>query len=179
MNLSNHVVESISKILGYQIKNKALLKIALTRKSAIAEKCYLAADISYQRLEFIGDSILNLIITKLIYLNFLNSDINEMFDIRKEIISNKTLGALALKLDLGKYLIIGNSEEVGDIRTHSKALADLMESLIGMIYFDCGQNFEETQKIVFLLFEDTIKKAFQNRSSFVYYSEKNWCYIYN
>ena len=91
--------KEISSLLHYEIKDIELLRTALTRQSAISENSISASDISYQRLEFIGDSLLNLIVTKIIYMNFPNSDSGELSNLKQEIICNKTLGEIAQKLN--------------------------------------------------------------------------------
>ena len=155
--------QDISSILDYSIKDIELLRTALTRQSAISENNYSASEISYQRLEFIGDSLLNLIVTKLIYFYFPGCDSGVLSDIREKIICNKTLGRLALKLNLGKYLIIGKSEEMIHIRTHQKTLADVIEALTAVVYFDSNKDFQLTQKVVLKLLKNVILDIFLQR----------------
>ena len=169
--------KEISSLLQYEIKDIELLRTALTRQSAISENSISASDISYQRLEFIGDSLLNLIVTKIIYMNFPNSDSGELSNLKQEIICNKALGEIAQKLNLGKYLIVGNSEEMGHIRTHQKTLADLIEALTAVVYIDSNKDFKLTQKVLLTLLNDVIKNAFIKRQNFLFYNKNEFCYL--
>ena len=101
--------------------------------------------------------------TKLIYHYFPKCDSGVLSDIREKIIRNTTLGGLALKLNLGKYLIIGKSEEMIHIRTHQKTLADVIEALTAVVYYDSNKDFNLTQKVVLQLLKNVMADIFIQR----------------
>ena len=157
MNI-DRVTTEISTKLKYTIKDKYLLLTALTRQSAISEnEKSLHAAISSQRLEFIGDSVLGLIITKQLYLSLITASKDQLQRIKQSIISNKTLGKLGHELDLERFLVVGKSEK-DNINSNNKAIADLLEALIGVVYLDSKSNFEITEKVVLDLFMKVIKE---------------------
>jgi ribonuclease-3 len=157
MNI-DRVTTEISTKLKYTIKDKYLLLTALTRQSAISEnEKSLHAAISSQRLEFIGDSVLGLIITKQLYLSLTTASKDQLQRIKQSIISNKTLGKLGHELDLERFLVVGKSEK-DNINSNNKAIADLLEALIGVVYLDSKSNFEITEKVVLDLFMKVIKE---------------------
>jgi ribonuclease-3 len=157
MNIDG-VTSEISAKLKYTIKDKYLLLTALTRQSAISEnEKVLHAAISSQRLEFIGDSVLGLIITKQLYLSLTNASKDQLQRIKQSIISNKTLGKLGHELDLERFLVVGKSEK-DNINSNNKAIADLLEALIGVVYLDSKSNFETTEKVVLDLFMKVIQE---------------------
>ena len=106
---------------------------------------------------------MNLIVTKLIYHYFPKCDSGVLSDIREKIICNTTLGGLALKLNLGKYLIIGKAEEMIHIRTHQKTLADVIEALTAVVYYDSNKDFNLTQKVVLQLLKNVMVDIFIQR----------------
>lgn len=157
MNI-DRVTTEISTKLKYTIKDKYLLLTALTRQSAISEnEKSLHAAISSQRLEFIGDSVLGLIITKQLYLSLTTASKDQLQRIKQSIISNKTLGKLGHELDLERFLVVGKSEK-DNINSNNKAIADLLEALIGVVYLDSKSNFEITEKVVLDLFMKVIQE---------------------
>ena len=123
MNIDRATTE-ISTKLKYIIKNKYLLLTALTRQSAISEnEKALHANISSQRLEFIGDSVLGLIITKQLYQLLTTANKDQLQRIKQSIISNKTLGKLGHELDLERFLVVGKSEKE-NINSNNKAIKE-------------------------------------------------------
>lgn len=156
MNIDRATTE-ISTKLKYIIKNKYLLLTALTRQSAISEnEKALHANISSQRLEFIGDSVLGLIITKQLYQLLTTANKDQLQRIKQSIISNKTLGKLGHELDLERFLVVGKSEKE-NINSNNKAIADLLEALIGVVYLDSESSFETTEEVVLDLFKKVIQ----------------------
>lgn len=157
MNI-DRVTHEISTKLKYSIKDKYLLLTALTRQSAISEnEKSLHAAISSQRLEFIGDSVLGLIITKQLYLSLSTASKDQLQRIKQSIISNKTLGKLGHELDLERFLVVGKSEK-DNINSNNKAIADLLEALIGVVYLDSKSSFETTERVVLDLFMKVIQE---------------------
>ena len=129
--MPNFEAEKIEKILNYKFKNVDLLKTAFTHSSYANDNNVL----SNQRLEFLGDSILNFIVADFLYQNF---DVEEgkMSKWRSKIVNSDSLSNIISNLKLDKYIILGKSIEK---TTLSKSvLEDLFESIVGAIYLDGG-----------------------------------------
>ena len=93
---------------------------------------------SNQRLEFLGDAVLDLLISEHLFKQFPSSDEGHLSNNRSKIVNRKALAGFANTLGLGEHLIIGDSAEKQRIRTSESALADAIEALIGAIYLDQG-----------------------------------------
>ncbi len=128
----------VEKIVGYTFKNKALLKTAFTHSSYSNEH----RTESNERLEFLGDAVIELIITSRLYLEF-NGQEGDLSKIRSKVVSEKPLAEAIDKLGLDKFLLKG----VGEQKNTTISLAikcDLFEAICGAIYLDSGIN--ETTK---------------------------------
>ncbi len=116
--------------LGHDFSDRGLLEQALTHSSA--------GKGHYERLEFLGDSVLSLVITEFLYARFPDKREGKLSRIRASLVNRESLTGLAQDLDLGRYLNLGRGElRSGAHRRHS-ILADAMEAVIGAIYLDAG-----------------------------------------
>jgi ribonuclease-3 len=116
--------------IDYRFKDPGLLQEALTHRSAGPK--------NYERLEFLGDSVLNLVISQRLYEKFPRADEGDLSRMRARVVRGCTLAEVATRLQLGKRLILGQGEiNSGGIR-RSSILADALESLIGAILLDGG-----------------------------------------
>ena len=123
-------LERLQKKLGYQFVNLDYLKQALTHRSAAA--------FNNERLEFLGDSILNFAIGKALYEKFPKSDEGELSRMRATLVKEQTLAIVARQFELGDYLKLGAGElKSGGFRRES-ILSDCVEALIAAIYLDAG-----------------------------------------
>ena len=124
----NDKLPRLEQKLGYQFQNKDLLIRAVTHRSAGSRH--------NERLEFLGDSILSLVIAEVLYHRFPNVSEGDMSRMRATLVREKTLAELAREFVLGDYLILGPGElKSGGYRRES-ILADTVEALIGAIYLD-------------------------------------------
>jgi ribonuclease-3 len=98
---------------------------------------------SYERYEFLGDSVLNLVVAKFLFHKFPNSHEGHLTKIRTKLVNGKTLAILANKLELGQFLILNYKVENINGRTNNRILEDVFESLICSIYLDLGFNYAE------------------------------------
>jgi|SRR5690554_387118 len=154
--LDRNLVNNFEKKININFKDKKLLQKALIHKSFSNE----IKDLNYsnnERLEFLGDSVLNITISTYIFKNFPDCPEGELAKIRSVIVSETILARKALKLKLGEFLILGKGEEATGGRERSSILADTMEAIIGAIYLD--QGFENAFSFVINLFNDTIKEV--------------------
>jgi ribonuclease-3 len=124
--------------LGYNFRNADLLRLALTHPS-VAHESGVASEHN-QRLEFLGDAVLQLVLTQKLYEQFPALDEGPLTKARAKLVNRDTLAEHARKLNLGAHLILSRGEEMHGGRERSGALADAFESLLGAIFLDGGFN---------------------------------------
>ncbi len=127
----------LQQVIGYRFKAESTLKLALTHKSAIPYEDKKGL-LSNERLEFLGDAVLNCLVTE--HLFFMHPDKSEgqLSKIKSLIVSRKILGEVALTLSLGQYLILSPSEEKSGGRDRMSILSNAFEALLGAVYIDGG-----------------------------------------
>ena len=133
--------------IGYKFRNSLLLAEALTHPSLGHEAQRYHFD--YQRLEFLGDAVLQLVITEYLFSNFQGEAEGQLTKLRSRLVSRDALRTHAAALDLGHYILMGRGEEASGGRERTSTLADAFEALIGALYLDGGldvaKNFILTQ----------------------------------
>ncbi len=115
---------------GHQFADQGLLRQALTHRSY--------SSVHNERLEFLGDSILSLTISEILYKKFPTAREGEMSRMRANLVKGETLAVLAKSMELGDYLLLGSGEQKTGGRQRDSILADTMEALIGAIFCDAG-----------------------------------------
>jgi ribonuclease-3 len=110
-----------------------------------------------ERLEFLGDSVLGLIITEALYERFPDLDESRLSPLRSGVVNMRALATIARTLNLGAALHIGKGEEVTGGRDKNSILADAFEALVGAIYLELG--FERSKTIILQLMSDAIEEA--------------------
>jgi ribonuclease-3 len=128
--------------IGYRFKDLALRDAALTHISALKGSRNRAA--SYQRLEFLGDHVLGLVISDLLYRTFPKADEGELSRRLSDLVRKETCAEMAISINLGDAIYLGSSEAGSGGRKRPAILADVCESLIGAIYLDGGYPAAET-----------------------------------
>ena len=146
-------MKALEENLKYSFKNKKLLINALTHSSYANE----ARDriSSNERLEFLGDSVLSIIVSEYIYKKFCNLPEGELTKIRAALVCEKSLCGFSRELELGKYLRLGHGEEKGGGRERDSILADAFEAVLAAIYLDGG--FEKAKAHVMRFITDELK----------------------
>ncbi|WP_423786602.1 ribonuclease III [Helicobacter winghamensis] len=124
-------LKHFEKTLGYHFKAQNLLKEALTHKSA-------KKGAHNERLEFLGDAVLDLIIGEFLYNKFPNSREGELSKMRASMVNEKAFAKIARYLNIGEYLFISNSEEQNNGRKKDSILSNAFEAVIGAIYLESG-----------------------------------------
>lgn len=124
--------------IGYRFKNPDLLHRALSHSSYANE--VKGGENSNERLEFLGDAVLSIVVSKHIFLNFTHLPEGELTKLRAALVCEKSLHGFALKLGLGQYLLLGKGEQQSGGRERPSILADAFEALIAAIYLDGGMN---------------------------------------
>jgi ribonuclease-3 len=140
-------VTPLEERIGYKFRNSLLLAEALTHPSLGHEAQRYHFD--YQRLEFLGDAVLQLAVTEYLFRHFRGEAEGQLTKLRSRLVSREALRMYAATLDLGRYLLMGRGEETSGGRERTSTLADAFEALIGAIYLDGGldaaKNFILTQ----------------------------------
>ncbi|NTV66597.1 MAG: ribonuclease III [Chlorobaculum sp.] len=129
----------LERLTGRSCSRQLIYRTAMTHRSVLHDhQGEQAKPESNQRLEFLGDAVLDLLISDHLFKLFPDSDEGHLSNNRAKIVNRKSLAAFALELQLGEHLIIGDSADKQKIRTSESALADAFEALIGAIYLDQG-----------------------------------------
>ena len=149
-------LELLEKSIGYHFKNKELLKNALTHTSYANENNIK----SNEKLEFLGDSILEFISSKYIYNNYPNLKEGEMTKVRADVVCEKSLYKVAQKHNFSDFLYVGKSQAISTGNKRPAILADSVEAIIAAIYFDSG--LDNAEKFIVDNLRDYIKIASQN-----------------
>jgi ribonuclease-3 len=140
--------------IGYVFTDKVLLKIALTHRSYLHEK-EKDPDITNhnERLEFLGDAVLELIVTEFLYSDFPGSEEGYLTSLRAALVNYRNLGGIGKKLELEKKMLLGRSEKSDPSADKIVLVANAMEALLGAIHLDGG--YEPAKKFVqkFILVE--------------------------
>ncbi|WP_182881387.1 MULTISPECIES: ribonuclease III [unclassified Microbispora] len=131
-----------------------ILERALTHRSYAYENGGLPTN---ERLEFLGDSVLGLVVTDTLYRNHPDLPEGQLAKLRAAVVNMRALADVARTLDLGKYLRLGRGEEGTGGRDKSSILADTLEALIGTVYVDKG--LDEAFRVVHLLFDPLITRS--------------------
>ena len=138
-------MNELEKKLDYKFNDPALLKAALTH-SSYANENRKSGMVSNERLEFLGDSVLGMTVSALIYKSKQDMPEGQMTRLRAELVCEKSLAALAVTFGLGECLILGRGEEKGGGRTRPSILADAFEAVLAAIYLDGG--FEPVARLI-------------------------------
>ena len=123
--------------IGYGFRNKTLLNQALTHKSYANEKS-LERSSDNERLEFLGDSVLGLVMSHILYSEYQGEDEGVLTRYKSQLVSGETLGRIAKELEIGEYILLGRGEEASGGRKHASNLMCAMEAIIGAIFLDGG-----------------------------------------
>ena len=131
-----------------------LLELALTHRSFAYESGERATN---ERLEFLGDSVLGLVVTQELYTRFPDLDESRLSPLRSGVVNMRALADVARVLELGAAIRLGKGEEVTGGRDKNSLLADAFEAIIGAIYLEKG--FDETSKVIIKLISPTLESA--------------------
>jgi ribonuclease-3 len=143
------VAKELQDKLGYQFKDEKLLAEALTHRSYTKE-------FNNERLEFLGDAVLDLIVGEHLYHLFPDAEEGTLSKLRASLVNEKAFTKLAEKLDLGKYLFLSPAEENNNGRNKPSILSSAFEAIIGAIYLEAG--FEKAKEIALKLLKEVYPK---------------------
>ena len=134
----------LQKALGYTFRNEAHLRLALTHPSTKLP--------DNQRLEFLGDAVLEFCVSDMLYHKYAKLHEGELTARRAALVCERTLSAIARSLDLGRCLIMGHGEEQTGGREKASILADALEAVLAAIYVDGG--YEAARDVIRVLFAE-------------------------
>jgi len=136
--------EALMRALDYQFNDQSLLTLALTHRSRGSK--------NYERLEFLGDSILGFVVADWLYKNYPQLAEGKLSRMRSSLVRKETLAKVARKLELSSHLILGEGELKSGGFNRDSILSDTVESIIGALYLDSG--FDAAQKFIYTNFAE-------------------------
>ncbi|MFW5976560.1 MAG: ribonuclease III [Bacillota bacterium] len=154
--------ESLIKLedkLNIEFNNKTLIQKAVTHKSFPNENLELDLE-DNERLEFLGDAVLNLAISSYVYRHFPQYPEGKLAKMKSVLVSERMLAQKAKKLEIGEHLLLGKGEEATGGRKRNSILADTMEAIFGAIYLE--KDFEFVKNFIQNLFKKNIKAVNNN-----------------
>ena len=131
------MIKELETAIGYRFQNITYLQNALAHSSYANERWHNSL-MSNERLEFLGDSILGMIVADYLYRSFPNRPEGELTRMRADMVCERSLALVAGQIGLGKHLLLGKGEEQGGGRSRDSILADAVESVIAACYLDGG-----------------------------------------
>ena len=170
-------IKAVEDKLGYTFKQKNLLTLAMTHSSYVNE--HLDQEIECnERLEFLGDAVLDIIIADYLYLNYPDKSEGMLSNLRSRLVEAQTCTQFLQKLDIHSHLLMGKGEKNNFIKTaHASICADLFEALIGAIYLDGGQ--EAATNFFFNHFKEDVEEIIEQplvncKAELQDYTQKNY-----
>jgi ribonuclease-3 len=156
--MNNFNLTMVEEAVGVKFNSDNLIKIALTHSSYAKQ----FKDSYYnERLEFLGDSVLQLCITEYLFTNYKSKAEGELTKLRSLIVCENSLYIVAQKINLGKFIRMSRGEELTGGRERTSIQADAVEAVIAAIYLDRG--IEEANKFILREFNNIINKAIKNK----------------
>ena len=148
-----NAIQKVSQIFGYTFKDDSLLKLALTHRSIGAK--------NNERLEFLGDSILGMIISAELFKRFPKEKEGVLTRLRSSLVKGETLSEIAAELNLGEFIQLGAGELKSGGFRRASTLADAVEAIIGAIYLDSSaeNGLATTQNIILTIFEQRLNNC--------------------
>ena len=158
-------IAGLQKRIGYRFKDASLLQVALTHSSLTNEnKARKIVTPCNERLEFLGDAILQIYISEYLYAAYPECKEGELTRFRQHLVCEATLARMAGKISLGDYLCLGKGEETG--RTRPAVLADAFEALLAALYLDdAAAKTDFPKQFLLNLMKDEIRNCSVNRAS--------------
>lgn len=157
--MSKERLKELEKQIGYQFKDRSLLTLAMSHSSYANEK-HLSKLGCNERLEFLGDAVLEIVSSDFLFHKFPEMPEGDLTKTRASMVCEPTLAYCAEDIDLGGYLLLGKGEEATGGRMRNSIVSDAMEALIGAIYLDGGFTSAKEFILKFVLNDMEHKKLF-------------------
>ncbi len=157
-------ISELEKLIGYEFKDKKLLKQALTHSSyANEQKINKSGD--YERLEFLGDAVLEVVSSEFLFHKYPDLPEGKLTKLRASMVCEPSLAICARDLDLGSYILLGKGEESTGGRNRESITSDVMEAIIGAIFLDGGMEKAKAHIERFVLSDLEDKALFYDSKS--------------
>lgn len=151
--------KEVEEKIGYSFKNKELLKNSFIHRS-FGNEHIRYKKLNNERLELLGDAVLDLIVTEYLYLKYPKASEGELAKLKSMVVSEPVLAKISKELNLGKYLMLSKGEELTGGRERSSIMGDLFEALLGAIYLD--SNFITVKNIAMKFIKYPIEHINEN-----------------
>lgn len=162
--MSNRSLSELADIIRYEFKDSAILQQAMTHSSFANEK-KVNKPAHYERIEFLGDAVLECIVSEFLYQKNPGMTEGELTRLRASLVCEFTLSTCAKELKLGEFVRLSKGEELTGGRTRNSILCDLFESVLGAIYLDGGMEPAKKYVHAFLLNDIEHKTLFYDAKS--------------
>lgn len=136
-NKPQQLARKLYGVYPYAFDDQDILTQAFTHTSAIDYQTQNKVD-SYERLEFLGDAVIEMIVTRFLFEQFSTAPEGELTQMRAKLVNRTTLASIARYLHFGQFLLLGKSGENDNLRNSSSILCDIYESYVGALYLDGG-----------------------------------------
>ena len=146
-------IDKVSALFNYQFTDESILSLALTHRSMGSQ--------NNERLEFLGDAVLGMVISSELYKRFPNEKEGVLTRLRSSLVKGETLSEIAAELNLGEYIKLGSGELKSGGYRRASTLADVVESIIGAIYLDSKEKFgiKKIEEIILNVFNFRLDKC--------------------
>ena len=151
------MIKDLEAAIGYRFKNITLLQNALTHSSYANERWHNGL-LSNERLEFLGDSILGMVVAQYLYKTFPDRLEGDLTRMRADMVCETSLAQVARQVDIGRHLLLGHGEEQNGGRSRASILADAVESVIAACFLDGGMEAAEGIIRRFILCKVPVKR---------------------
>jgi len=162
--LEGYSLKNLEERIGYRFQNIALLKQAITHSSFTNEQKINKAK-NYERLEFLGDAVLELVSSEFLFKEHKEIPEGELTKMRASMVCEPSLAFCARDLELGQFMLLGKGEESTGGRRRDSIISDAMEALIGAIYLDGGMGHAKEFIYRFILSDLEDKQLFYDSKS--------------
>jgi ribonuclease-3 len=161
---SENDITELEDRIGYHFKDRALIRMALTH-SSYANEQKINKQPDYERLEFLGDSVLEMVSSTYLYNNYPDKKEGQMTKMRASMVCEQALAFCARDFELEKYILLGKGEESTGGRHRDSIISDVMEAVIGAIYIDGGIEYAKKHIDKFILNDLENKQIFVDAKS--------------
>jgi ribonuclease-3 len=148
MSHKQQQIDRFCRRLGYEFSDQKIIRKALTHRSA--------SNHHNERLEFLGDAVLGMVIAKALFEKFPKVDEGQLSRMRSSLVKGKTLAVIAKEIDLGDYIYLGEGELKSGGFRRASILADAFEAVIGAVYLDSG--FEQANRLILELYGERLSQ---------------------
>jgi ribonuclease-3 len=147
-------INKLLQTIEYTPKDTRLFECAVTHSSTGKKE-------NNERLEFLGDAVIELVVSDLLFHHYPNKDEGELTKLRAELVCEPSLLSFAAHLKLGEYIVVGKSEEKSGGKNKTSILSDAVEAIVGAIYLDGGM--DAAAKVVEVIYRHLLELKKQNR----------------